>query len=169
KLARRIKKKFKVVDDEDTYGNPLVKITNEENRASRAQYLQTLVRLSEGMKPEKPGIQVAQYKYGGKVGKAKAPKGQDPKKYWISAAIAGAGLLWNIGKSIGQNKKYKQNIAELEALRDSQGSNLGLSTLAGLGSIFSQDPTETAPDLSATIGTYQQQYDRIPHYLREYT
>jgi len=168
-LARRIKKKFKVVDNEDTYGNVLVEIANEENRASRSQYLQTLVQLSEGMKPETPGIQVAKYKYGGKVGKAKAPKGQDPKKYWISAAIAGAGLLWNIGQSIGQNKRYKKNLAELESLSDSQKSNMGLSTLAGMGSVFAQDPTETAPDMTATIGTYKQQYDRLPHYLREYS
>ena len=168
-LARRIKKKFKVVDDEDTYGNPLVELTNEENRASRAQYLQTLVQLSEGMKPEKPGIQVAKYKYGGKIGKAKAPKGQDPKKYWVSAALAGAGLLWNIGQKIGQNRRYKRNLAELESLSDSQKSNMGMSTLAGMGSVFAQDPTETAPDMTATIETYKQQYDRLPHYLRQYS
>ena len=32
-----------------------------------------------------------------------------------------------------------------------------------------QDPSETAPDLTATLNTYQQQLDRTPGYLRDYS
>src|SRR5699024_5714641 len=46
-LSKRIKEKFKIYDEDETYGNPLIEKTNEENRESRIQWVQALVGLSE--------------------------------------------------------------------------------------------------------------------------
>jgi len=172
-LSKRIKEKFKIYDEDETYGNPLIEKTNEENRESRIQWVQALVGLSEGAKPPKrraaiePFIQ--HFKFGGKI--ARTPKGTKPTKYQTSNPTIGSIIRRNyqdtLGQQAAQSQLYSRNLEDLNAAYGFQNRSLALGTVAGIGSILAQDPSESAPDLTATITAARSQYDRIPNYLRD--
>lgn len=171
-LAKRIKDKFKIRDEDETYGNPLVEKSNEENRESRVQWLQALVGLTEGAKPPKrkasiePFIQ--HFKFGGKV--ARTPKGTKPTKYQTSNPTIQNIIKRNyedtLAQQASQRQLYRQNLEGLVSAYDFQNRALALGTVAGIGATLAQDPSETAPDLTATIGAARSRLDRVPNYLR---
>lgn len=172
-LAKRIREKFKITDEDKVLGNPLVKKSNEENRESRFMWLEALVDLTEGAKPasqrDSVNEMVKDYKYGGRT--ARTPKGVQPKKYQTSNPTLTDIISRNYRDTLRQRRDfrdlYSRNLQDLRGAYAGQRRALGLGTIAGIGSMLAQDPSETAPDLTATIGSMRRQHDRILNYLRD--
>lgn len=176
-LARRIREKFEVIDDEE--GNKLTETANMENKISRAPYIESLIELHQMAENKnnvgKPTLEIPTYGKGGRVTKKRviAPKGKNVEEYPIGGIISGiaglGGLITNIIQGSQQKKQYNKNLQELEELLGSQKETLSQSSLMNLMGVLGQDPSETAPDLTATINTYKQQLDKTPQYLKDYS
>ena len=152
-LMDRIAKKFPISDKPD---NIFTKTANEENLASRDQYMNIVKYLTEVKKP----VELGTYKYGGKV-----------KKYQAGAVIGALGsLIPQILGMFTQSANKNASMADISKYQtDSQGilnNQMNLGMLANLGAYMGQDNTPEMYDpsqvLNETSAPYQRAMSNIP-------
>lgn len=166
-LARRVKKKFPVNDQE--IGNVLTNLANIENKMSRLPYLEVLRILTEQHleEEEEPVMDIPHFDGGGAVGKflMENSDGLNPAAFLST--------LYGIVTDIQQKNQLRRDRAKadkmIDRLSDAQKENLQMGLLSSLSSIFGQDPSSEPVDSSAAMATYKQSFDRTPQYMKDST